>query len=177
MTRKNLGQGVVVGLVTLLVALGSGGAGEGQGAKEKAVITVISTAFAPGQAIPKKYTGEGENVSPTLAWSGAPAGTKELALICDDPDAPRKEPFVHWVLYNIHAGVSILPEAGNGGATEGKNGTGKSGYTGPMPPPGSGVHHYHFKIYALDKALGLAPGLGKDDVLNAMIGHVIGEGE
>ncbi|HUT55471.1 MAG TPA: YbhB/YbcL family Raf kinase inhibitor-like protein [bacterium] len=152
---------------------------QGSGAKEeKAVaITVTSTAFEAGKPIPKRYTGEGENVSPPLAWPGAPAGTKELALICDDPDAPRPQPFVHWVLYGIPPTVTSLQEAATGAATDGLNGRGQPGYTGPMPPPGSGPHHYHFKIYALDAALGLKPGLTKTELLKSMEGHILAQGE
>ena len=141
------------------------------------MITVTSSAFNPGAKIPRKYTGEGEDVSPPLAWSGAPADTKEFALICDDPDAPRPEPWVHWVLYGIPADRNSLPEGNAGGADEGKTSFGKIGYGGPMPPPGHGVHHYYFKVYALDQPLELGPGATKERLLEAMAGHVLAEGE
>lgn len=142
-----------------------------------AMMTVTSSAFEPGARIPTQYTGEGENVSPPLSWSGAPEGTKEFALICDDPDAPRAEPWVHWVVYKIPADSSSLPEGSAGGALEGKTSSGRSAYGGPMPPRGHGVHHYHFKIYALDQPLDLKPGATKDELLNAMTGHILAEGD
>lgn len=148
-------------------------------------ITVESPAFAPGKPIPKKYTGEGEDVSPPLKWSGVPKEAKELALICDDPDAPRPEPWVHWVIYKLPASLTELPEnvakqaspPRPAGAVQGKNSWGKLGYGGPMPPPGHGVHHYHFKLYALDAALDLPPGLTKDELLKKIRPHIIAEGE
>jgi Raf kinase inhibitor-like YbhB/YbcL family protein len=140
-------------------------------------IQLTSPAFEAGGAIPRKYTGEGADVSPPLAWEGVPARAKELALICDDPDAPRADPWVHWVLYRIPPGGRGLPEGSNGGATEGHTDSGHAGYGGPMPPRGHGVHHYHFKIYALDQALPLRPDASKKELLQSMEGHVLAEGE
>ena len=140
-------------------------------------IQVSSPAFESGGAIPAKYTGEGQNVSPPLTWTGLPEGTEEISLICDDPDAPRSEPFVHWVVYKIPANLTGLPEGGTQGALEGENSAGRVGYSGPMPPQGGGVHHYHFKVYALDTELDAAAGLTKDQLLGAMIGHTLAEGE
>jgi Raf kinase inhibitor-like YbhB/YbcL family protein len=142
-----------------------------------AKLTVTSLAFEPGKQIPKKFTGEGEDVSPPLAWSGAPEGTKELALICDDPDAPRPEPWVHWVLYGIQADRTSLAEASKGVGVDGTNSWSRPGYGGPMPPPGHGVHHYHFKVYALDAPLDLEPGATKETLLKAMDAQIIGQGE
>lgn len=137
-----------------------------------------SSAFEPGARIPKKCTGEGVDVSPALSWNGVPEGTVEFALICDDPDAPRKEPWVHWVLYKIPADCTSFSEGSVNGAIEGKNDFGRNGYGGPMPPPGHGVHHYHFKLYALDQPLALTkPGATKAEVLKAMQGHIIGQAE
>jgi len=141
------------------------------------MINITSTAFKNGQPIPKKYSGEGQSVSPPLAWEGFPKETKEFALICDDPDAPMAEPFVHWVLYKIPANRNLLPEGSAAGAIEGKNSAGKMGYAGPMPPPGHGIHHYHFKLYALDQPLNLKAGATKADLLKAMSGHTLAEGE
>ena len=148
-------------------------------------ITVRSGAFNADEKIPKKYTGEGENVSPPIRWTGVPAGAKELALIVDDPDAPRKDPFVHWVLYSVPATVKSLTEgtektaepSSPQGARQGQNSAGTVGYTGPMPPPGHGVHHYHFHLYALDKALDIKPEMQKEQVLDAIHGHILAEGE
>lgn len=148
-------------------------------------MTISSTAFADGAAIPARYTAEGKDVSPPLAWSGLPEGTVELAIVCDDPDAPRPEPWVHWVIYNVPASATGLDEgvppseklASPPGAMQGKNTWPATGYRGPAPPPGHGTHHYHFKLYALDQDLPLAPGLTKDQLLAAMKGHVLDEAE
>lgn len=140
-------------------------------------IEVSSSAFEPGVAIPRKHTGEGQDVSPTLTWTGVPDETKEIALICDDPDAPTPAPWVHWVVYKIPADRTGLPEGDTQGALEGKNDFGGTGYGGPMPPRGHGVHRYHFKVYALDTELEVAAGLTKERLLEAMEGHVLAEGE
>jgi Raf kinase inhibitor-like YbhB/YbcL family protein len=140
-------------------------------------VRISSPAFEAGGAIPRRYTGEGEDVSPPLEWSGLPEGTSEVALICDDPDAPMPEPFVHWVVYKIPANRAGFPEGNTEGALEGRNGFARMGYGGPMPPEGHGTHHYHFKIYALDAQLDATPGLTKDQLLAAMEGHVLDEGE
>ncbi len=154
--------------------------------RQYARIELTSTAFGDGQPIPMKYTGEGEDVSPSLWWSALPEGTKELALICDDPDAPRAEPWVHWVIYAIPAAATGLPEDFDHtdriegeltGLVEGKNSFGNTGYGGPMPPPGHGKHRYFFKLYALDSQLALEPRLDKNSLLKAIQGHVLGRGE
>jgi hypothetical protein len=150
-------------------------------------IQLTSTAFANGSAIPRKYTGEGEDVSPPLAWSGLPDGTRELALICDDPDAPRKDPWVHWVIYKIPADSKGLPEGVEAtakpqqpaGSVQGKNSwpNGENvGYRGPMPPPGK-PHRYFFKLYALDQGLDAKPELTKEELLAKISGHVLGQGQ
>lgn len=152
---------------------------------------LTSNAFQNGRTIPKRHTGEGGDVSPQLAWSGLPAGTKELALICDDPDAPsRKNPFadpwVHWVLYNLPATLTSLPEGINraaqltapAGAKQGLNSWPQDnvGYLGPMPPNGSGPHRYYFKLYALDAPIHLPPDKAtKTALLAAMQGHILAE--
>jgi Raf kinase inhibitor-like YbhB/YbcL family protein len=141
-------------------------------------IEVPSPAFESGGAIPKQYTGEGRDISPPLIWTGVPEGTKEIALICDDPEAPRAEPWVHWVVYKIPTNVTGFDEGSTqGGALEGKNDFGTPGYGGPLPPKGHGVHHYHFKVYTLDAELEAAAGLTKDQLLEAMEGHILDEGE
>lgn len=141
------------------------------------MITIRSSAFGPGQPIPKQYTGEGADLSPPLTWTGVPDSAKELALICDDPDAPTPQPWVHWVLYKLPGDCEGLEEDSNGGGAEGQNDFGNRGYGGPMPPPGHGVHHYHFKLYALDAPLGLDPGATKAAVEEAMADHILDEGE
>jgi len=138
---------------------------------------VASSVFEAGDAIPRRYSGEGEDVSPPLSWEDVPAGTQEFALICDDPDAPLPEPWVHWAVYGIPPQARSLPEGEVGSAVEGRNSWGRIGYGGPMPPPGHGVHHYHFRLYALDAPLDLKPGATKGDLLAAMAGHVLAEAE
>lgn len=147
-----------------------------------------SPAFEPGQRIPKRYTGDGEDVSPALHWSGVPDGTQEFALVCDDPDAPTDEPWVHWVIYGIPGETRELPEGVPPDkqltspitAFQGKNSWSDGqtiGYRGPAPPRGHGTHHYHFKLYALDTKLSLGPGATKAELLRAMSDHVLAEGE
>ena len=136
---------------------------------------VSSTAFSEGKSIPEKYTCDGQNVSPSLTWSGAPAGAKSFALIVDDPDAPSGT-FTHWVLYDVPPGAAELKEGSHGGGKEGMNDFKKRGYGGPCPPPG-GPHRYFFRLYALDLgSLGKA-GLSKHDALAAMKGHILAEGQ
>ena len=146
-------------------------------------IPISSSAFAQGQPIPKKYTGDGLDVSPPLAWSNLPAGVKELALICDDPDAPNGD-WVHWVLYKIPADTKGLPEAvpttpklkEPAGALQGENSWPSTGYRGPAPPAGK-PHHYHFKLFALDAPLQAEPGLDKKSLLKKIEGHILAQGE
>jgi Raf kinase inhibitor-like YbhB/YbcL family protein len=142
-------------------------------------MTLSSPAFQHHGKIPKKHTGEGEDVSPALSWSKAPAGTKSFALVCHDPDAPlvSKGPgtygFVHWVLYGIPGSVSELPE-GVRAYTAGTNNFGKTGYGGPMPPPGHGTHHYYFWLMALNADPKLEPGLTMWQLFERIEAHVIG---
>lgn len=136
-----------------------------------------TTAFDNRAAIPKRHSGEGEDVSPALSWSGAPDGTKAFAVICHDPDAPLVKPgnygFVHWVLYNLPGSLSGLDE-GSGEGTAGVNDFGNTGYGGPMPPDGHGVHHYFFWVIALDEELGLEPGLTMWQFLEKAEPHILG---
>src|SRR3954471_728816 len=148
-------------------------------------MTLRSEAFEDGSTIPRRHTEDDEDLSPPLRWSGLPEGARELALIVDDPDAPRAEPWVHWVLYKIPADVQTLTEglpqsptlAGRAGARQGKNSWGTDGYRGPAPPKGHGTHHYHFRLYALDAPLRAAQVLDKAGLLRAMQGHVLAEAE
>ena len=127
-----------------------------------------SPAFKQNHLIPRNYSGDGDDMSPALSWSEVPPATKELALIVDDPDAPTPEPWVHWVLYKIPAATMDLAEhvppalhvARPVGALQGRNSWPKGiGYRGPAPPKGHGLHHYHFRLYALDAAT--RPGTGR----------------
>jgi Raf kinase inhibitor-like YbhB/YbcL family protein len=138
-------------------------------------LDVSSTAFSEGQSIPEKYTCDGENVSPPIKWSGAPANTKSIAIIVEDPDAPSGT-FTHWVLYDIPGTTKELAEGSSGSGKEGVNGFGNKGYGGPCPPPG-GAHRYFFRVYALDTASLGNPGLSKEDVTAAMKGHILAQGQ
>jgi Raf kinase inhibitor-like YbhB/YbcL family protein len=145
-----------------------------------AAFTLTSPAFTSDGNIPTKYTCDAgaQNPSPALAWKEAPAGTKSFALIMHDPDAPMAGGFTHWVLFDLPASTSGLPEGFQPGSVgvSGNSGFRRAGYGGPCPP--SGVHHYHFMLSALDTAsLGLAAGATKVDVEKAMQGHVLGTAE
>ncbi|MCF8302402.1 MAG: YbhB/YbcL family Raf kinase inhibitor-like protein [Bacteroidales bacterium] len=143
-------------------------------------LKITSNAFEQEQMIPDKYTCDGEDISPQLSFENVPEGTKSLALICDDPDAPMGT-FVHWVLFNIPPDTKELPEGTpmqqelENGARHGKTNFGHVGYGGPCPP--SGVHRYYFKLYALDRTVDLEPGASKQDLLGAMDTHIIEKAE
>ncbi len=174
--------GVLLGISTMALGAGSVSA---QAPPQK--ITVESPVLKNDQPIPKDYTPDGTNVSPPLTWSNVPAGTRELALILEDPDAGSPPPFVHWLLYKIPATAKGVPEnipidpaatmpPQMAGAIQGSNGFRRNIYRGPAPPPGR-PHHYHFIVYALDQPLSLPPGITRQQLLDAMKGHVIGQGE
>ena len=145
------------------------------------MIKVTSPAFSAGQPIPTKYTCDGADVSPPLKWEGVPDGTKSLALICDDPDAPAGT-WVHWVVYDLPptatelaekvATTDTLPIGGKQGLNDFK----RTGYGGPCPPPGK-AHRYFFKLHALDTTTALKPRASKADLLRAMEGHLLAQGE
>jgi Raf kinase inhibitor-like YbhB/YbcL family protein len=142
---------------------------------------LTSEAFETGVRIPRQYTGDGENISPPLSWTDPPSGTKSLALVCIDPDAPRGT-FTHWVVFNLpvqtrklSAGVPREPTLSDG-TVQGSNDFGQLGYAGPAPPPGK-PHRYFFKLFALDTALELRAGITHSDLRAATPGHVLGEAE
>ncbi len=154
-------------------------------------ISVTSSAFDHHGMVPEEYSAYGENKSIDLSWSNLPAGTVQLALICDDPEVVEigmmPAPFVHWVAYNIPANASGLPEdltkdanvsgvSGLDGMINGLNGTRRPGYFGPRPPVNGHLHAYHFRVYAIDADLGLEAGLNKDELLAAIDGHVLATG-
>jgi Raf kinase inhibitor-like YbhB/YbcL family protein len=145
-------------------------------------LALTSAAFGSGDAIPSRYTCDGEGVSPPLAWSGAPDDTETLVLICDDPDV-TDGPWSHWVLYEI-------PETENGldedvpaerrlswGGTHGRNDFGNPGYGAPCPSPPGSTHHYYFRLYALDDSLDLPPGATRQQILDRMRGHILARTE
>lgn len=140
---------------------------------------LASPVFENGARIPRRYTCDGEDVSPPLEWEGAPTETKAYALIVYDPDAPIGT-FIHWVLYNIPASVNRLEEnvpkteVVEGIGVQGVNDFGNIGYGGPCPPPGHGEHRYYFALHALNAQLNLPPGLKADELLKRIEPHVIG---
>jgi Raf kinase inhibitor-like YbhB/YbcL family protein len=146
--------------------------------------TLTSSSFAAGSGIPTRHTCEGEDLSPALAWAGAPAGTKSFALVVDDPDAPDpaapRTTWVHWVLYDLPASAEGLAAGAKAaalpaGTREGRNDWGRKGYGGPCPPIGR--HRYFFKLYALDAPLGDLGAPTKADLERAMAGHVLERAE
>jgi Raf kinase inhibitor-like YbhB/YbcL family protein len=157
-------------------------AGAGESTKKgggKMQVKVTSAAFDEGGMIPGKYTCDGQDVSPPLSWGSAPEGAKSIALISDDPDAPRGT-WVHWVVFNLPPTLKGLPEGIprketlDDGGRQGVNDFGRFGYGGPCPP--GGTHRYYFKIYILDTSLDLTGRVTKARLLEAMEGHILAEG-
>lgn len=144
-------------------------------------MSISSPSFLDGEVIPNKHTCSGQDLSPNLEWSEPPAGTKSFALIMDDPDAPGGV-FSHWVIFNIPPESRQLPEAVAGeaqlsdGSLQGKNDFRRTGYGGPCPPPGS-PHHYQFTLYALDQSLNLKAGASREQVIEAIGGHILAQGQ
>lgn len=173
--NRMLAASGLIGVLAFVVPEGSA-----QGGLAMALV-ISSSSFAPGGDIPKKHTCDAADVSPQLAWSGAPAGTRSFALIVDDPDAPVGT-WVHWVYYDLPGtatglaeNVSKVDEPPTGGR-QGRNDFRKVGYGGPCPPPGK-PHRYFFKLYALDRTLDLKAGASKKDVEQAMKGHILAQAE
>jgi Raf kinase inhibitor-like YbhB/YbcL family protein len=143
-------------------------------------IKITSSAFQDAGLIPSKYTCDGADVSPPLQWDSVPEDTKSIAVICDDPDAPMGT-FVHWVLFNLPAETRKLTEnvpadeTLPNGTKQGTSDFGRTGYGGPCPP--SGTHRYYFKVYALDSEIDLPAGARKPDLLKAMEGHILAQGQ
>lgn len=180
--RHNLFRVLVLlaalGLFTVLLA--SCGAEE-QAPEEEKTLSLTSTAFQEGDKIPDRYTSQGQDISPPLAWSEPPEGAQSFALIMDDPDAPGGT-FTHWVIFNIPSNSRGLPEAVptedqlSDGTLQGKNSFGRIGYGGPSPPSGP-AHRYQFTLYALDQPLDLTAGASKKQVLDAIQGHILAQGK
>jgi Raf kinase inhibitor-like YbhB/YbcL family protein len=145
------------------------------------IMKITSPAFNEGQPIPPKFTCQGENISPALVWSGAPDGTKSLALVTEDPDAPSGT-FIHWVIYNMPPGLTGLPEKVpassqvSGTGAQGITSSGRPGYTGPCPPSGK-PHRYFFKLYALDLDPQLPAGLNAASLQKQMVGHILAQAQ
>jgi len=142
---------------------------------------ISSTSFFNGGEIPKKFTCDGADVSPELSWTDSPPDTQSFALIADDPDAPDGT-WTHWVLFDLPPITNSLPEGVTkidelpGGERQGRNDFRKIGYNGPCPPPGK-PHRYFYKLYALDRKLGLKPGADKQELEQAMQNHILGKTE
>jgi Raf kinase inhibitor-like YbhB/YbcL family protein len=162
--KTNIIAGCTIAAASL-VAFGAGGA----------KMKISSPAFQEGGTIPEKFSKNGQNVNPELRMERAPAETKSLVLIVDDPDAPVGL-FTHWLVWNIDPKTTQIAEGSvPSGAVQGKNDFGDIGYDGPQPP--SGTHRYYFKIFAVDQTLDLKSGAKRREVDAAMRGHVIAQGE
>ncbi len=150
---------------------------------EERTLVVESDAFAEGAPIPDAYAGA-HGRSPSVRWSNVPPDTRELVLLCEDPDAPMPKPFVHWIVYGLGPEARSLPEGLpptgaplEGGVQQGRNSMRSDGYLGPMPPPGHGVHHYHFQLFALNARLDLEAPVDRDQLVAEMRDHVLAIGE
>ena len=145
-------------------------------------LRVTSSAFVGGDALPERFTQNGENISPPLTWSKGPPGTAAYVVLAEDSGVQRPEPIIHWVVYNIPSTVDRLPMAVPAGGTlengaiQGKNVRGDSGYVGPKPPAGQ-THPYHFQVFALTQRLNLQPNADRNAVIEAMKGKVLAEGD
>jgi Raf kinase inhibitor-like YbhB/YbcL family protein len=145
-------------------------------------LKLTSASFEADADTPVKYSCDGANVSPALAWTDPPAATQSFALIMDDPDVPAKT-VVHWLIYDIPAGTRSLPEGVPtkkklaDGSSQGQNTRKKAGYTGPCPEKGGPAHHYFFKLYALDAKTGLKPNARKEELETAMKGHILAQAQ
>ncbi len=143
-------------------------------------MTLTSPAFTQGQSIPKKYTCEGENISPALMWQNAPSETKSFTLMVEDPDAPGKV-WIHWLVYNIAPTVFNFPQGVSiptiKGADEGMTDAREARFHGPCPPQGHGKHRYFFRLYALDTLLPLGHGASKKEIVAAMEDHILAQAE
>jgi hypothetical protein len=172
--------GVLTGFLLCILALSARGLfSQGKGGVTS--LQISSPAFSAGETIPQKFTCDGPDVSPNLAWSNVPAKTQSFALFMLDPDAPARV-WVHWVVYDLPVDARELPEGvakqeqPSNGARQGLNDFGKIGYGGPCPPPGK-PHRYFFEFYALDSRLDLKAGANKGQVERAMKGHILAQAE
>ena len=180
MIKSKIIRFFLVGLILPCLFYGTSDANPKKSGGKNMGIKVTSSAFEENGMIPVQYTCDGKDLSPPLAWDNIPDGTKSIALICDDPDAPMGT-WVHWVLFNLPADtrelIENIPSDENlkNGARHGKNDFRNFGYGGPCPP--SGTHRYYFKVYALDTVIGLSAGATKRQLLGAMEGHILAEGQ
>lgn len=142
-----------------------------------ASIQLTSVAFEPGTPLPVSCTIDGVGAPPPLSFAQVPEGTQSLAVLCEDPDAPQHEPFLHWLVYGIPSSAHDVDAQTQHDYRLGENGKAEPGYTPAAPPPGHGLHHYHFQLFALDVPLELAAGKQRAELLDAMNGHVLAWGE
>jgi Raf kinase inhibitor-like YbhB/YbcL family protein len=182
--KKRKPEIVILALAMLILAAGFCRSDERAPGKSENAATKIhltSPTFADGAAIPSKYTCDGENISPPVAWGKFPEKTKSLALVCDDPDAPAGT-WVHWVIFNIPPIFNALSEKAPPeeilppGTKQGRNDFNRIGYGGPCPPRGN-PHRYFFKLYALDTKLSVHPGATKKELMAAIEGHILAQGQ
>lgn len=181
-----------VGVVSLLLAVMGCHREKGNepaGDRSRSAMVVESGAFKPESRIPPQYTADGANISPPLTWPTVRQGTREYALVVEDRDAPQRGPdngrWVHWILYKIPADVTQLKEnVGHAspltdppGAIQGRNSWGDAFYRGPDPPKGSGLHHYIFRVYALDAPIAAQGAIDRAALEKAMEGHILSHGE
>jgi Raf kinase inhibitor-like YbhB/YbcL family protein len=141
------------------------------------VLSVTSPNIREGEPIPDRFSDYAGGAIPNLHWSPPPTGTRSLALIVEDPDAPSPEPFVHWLVYSLSATTTQVGPALPPDARQGTNSAGQAAYMGPRPPAGDPPHHYHFEVFALDTDLPLAPGADRTALVNAIQNHVLAKGE
>jgi len=152
-------------------------------AMKKSDFQMTSPMFKDGEDIPDVYAHSHQNFSPAFQWKGLPEGVKELALVCEDPDAPAKKPWIHWIAYQIPSHLTSFKEGLNRnkealqelGILEGKNSWGNATYEGPEPPEGEGPHRYFFRLYALSRPVALHAGASIEELREAMKNHVLGE--
>jgi len=140
-------------------------------------LTVTSPSFQDQAPLPQRFTTDGAGEAPELRWTAPPTPASAFVLLCEDPDAPKTEPFVHWLVYDIAGDARRLDARTAEQARQGKNSTMSVGFTPAAPPPGHGLHHYHFQLFALDAPLGLDDRAGRGAVLDAMKDHVVAFGE
>jgi len=140
-------------------------------------ISVHSVAFEPGVPLPISCTVDGVGAPPAISFTGVPEAAKSVVVLCEDPDAPQLEPFVHWLVYGIPGSDGAVDAQSQHDYLIGKNSKSEAGYTPAAPPPGHGLHHYHFQVFALDVPLQLTAGAERETLLEAMTGHVLSWGE
>ena len=176
-------RALLAGLLLLPVACSGAQAGplayERSETQTAAKIALTSEAFEPGAAIPVHFSAYGDDVSPPLAWTGAPSATRSFVLLVEDPDATSAKPYVHWMAWNIDGERTNLPEAVTeraAGIVQGRNNHGDNAWFGPRPRGGP-AHHYYFQLFALDTTLTVPATASRNDLLKAMDGHVIAAGQ